>query len=157
MKKHAWLNKGVRMNKNRFAKRVTLAAGYFFLCATPGLTRAQSSPPVPAHTSHMASPAARPKSDARPTDDFAGLIYTDEQKTRIDQVHQEIKSRMDTVAKDAKLTVEQKDAMLSGYQRMERSQVFKVLTTAQQREVLKRVRARHVAEQQDRNKQSLPN
>jgi len=117
------------MNKNRFAKRVAVAAGFLFLCAAPGLTRAQSSPPSPAPTPRKTLPAARPKKDTRPTDDFAGLQYMDDQKARIDQIHQDMKSRMDAVPKDEKLTAEQRDAMLAGYQRMERSQVFKVLTT----------------------------
>lgn len=156
MKKNASLKKGMRMNKNRFAKRIAVAAGFFFLCAAPGLTRVQSSPPGPVQTPHMPSPAARPKRDTRPTDDFAGLNYTDDQKAKINQIHQDMKSRMDTVVKDEKLTAEQRDAMLKGYQRMERSQVFKVLTPVQQKEVLKRVRARRAAEQEGKKKQSLP-
>jgi len=39
---------------------------------------------------------------------------------------------------------------------MERSQVFKVLTTQQQKEVLRRARARQAAEQAEQNKQSSP-
>jgi hypothetical protein len=128
------------MNKNRFAKRVAVAAGIIFMYAVPGLTPGQSSP----------------KKDATPADDFAGLDYTDEQKARIDQIHQDMKSRMDAVGKDQKLTAEQRDAMLAGYQRMERSQVFKVLTTQQRKEVVTRVRARHVAEQAEQKKQSPP-
>jgi hypothetical protein len=139
----------MRMNKNRFAKRVAVAAGLLFLCAAPRLTRAQSSPPSPAPTPHRAPPAARPKKSTPPPDDFAGLQYTDEQQARIDQIHQDMKSRMNAVLKDEKLTAEQRDAMLAGYQRMERSQVFKVLTSAQQKEVLRRIRARHVAEQEE--------
>ena len=141
------------MNKNRFAKRVAVAAGFLFLCAAPGLTRAQSSPPSPAPTSRKTLPAARPKKDTRPTDDFAGLQYTDDQKARIDQIHQDMKSRMDAVPKDEKLTAEQRDAMLAGYQRMERSQVFKVQTTQQRKEVLRRARARRAPEQEEQKKQ----
>src|SRR5467141_4655334 len=144
------------MNKNRFAKRVAVAAGFFFLCAVPGLARAQSSPPTPAPTPHKTLPVARPKKDTRPTDDFAGLQYTDEQKARIDQIHEDMKSRMDTTAKDEKLSTEQRDAMLAGYQRMERSQIFKVLTTQQRKEVLRRVRARRAPEQEEQKKQSPP-
>jgi hypothetical protein len=143
----------MRMNKNRFAKRVAVAAGFLFLCAAPGLTRAQSSPPSPAPTSRKTLPAARPKKDTRPTDDFAGLQYTDDRKARIDQIHQDMKSRMDAVPKDEKLTAEQRDAMLAGYQRMERSQVFKVQTTQQRKEVLRRARARRAPEQEEQKKQ----
>jgi len=90
------------MNKNRFSKPVAVAAGFFFLCAAPGLTRAQTSPPTPAPIPRKTLPAVRPKKDTRPTDDFAGLQYTDEQKGRIDQIHEEMKSRMDITAKDEK-------------------------------------------------------
>jgi len=44
MKKHASLKIRMRMNKNRFSARVTVAAGFLLLCAAPGLTRAQQSP-----------------------------------------------------------------------------------------------------------------
>src|SRR2546423_11065445 len=77
----------MRMNKNRFSKPVAVAAGFFFLCAAPGLTRAQTSPPTPAPIPRKTLPAVRPKKDTRTTDDFAGLQYTDEQKARIDQIH----------------------------------------------------------------------
>ena len=144
------------MNKNRFAKQMAAAAGFFFLCAAPWLTRAQSSPPIPAPTPRQTSPAVRPKKNIPPPDDFAGLQYTDEQKAQIDQIHEDVKSRMDAVVKDKKLTAEQRDAMLAGYQRMERSQVYKVLTTQQRKEVLRRIRARHAAEQGEQSKQSSP-
>ena len=144
------------MSKNRFAKGVAVAAGFLFLFAAPGLTCPQSSPPSPAPTPHKAPPVARPKKDTPPPDYFAGLQYTDEQKARIDQIHQDMKSRMDAAATNEKLTAEQKSAMFTGYQRMERSQVFKVLTTQQQKEVLRRARARQAAEQAEQNKQSSP-
>jgi len=146
----------MRTNKNRFAKRVAVAAGFFFLCAAPGLPRAQTTPPTPAPIPRKTLPTVRPKKDTRPTDDFAGLQYTDEQKGRIDQIHEEMKSRMDITAKDEKLTAEQRDAMLAGYQRMERSQIFKVLTTQQRKEVLRRIRARHLVEQEQQKKVPPP-
>jgi hypothetical protein len=144
------------MNRNRFAKRMAAAAGFFFLCAAPGLTRTQSSPPSPALAPHKAPPAVQPQKNTSPVDDFAGLTYTDEQKARIDHIHQDIKSRMDEAAKDEKLTAEQKGAMLAGYQRLERSQVFKVLNSQQRKEVLRRIRARQAANQAEQNKQSAP-
>ncbi len=144
------------MNKNRFARRMVVAAGFLFLGAASGLTRAQSSPPSPAPTPPKTLHAAPPKKDTRPTDDFAGLQYTDEQKARIDQIHEDMKSRMDTTAKDEKLSTEQRDAMLAGYQRMERGQIFKVLTTQQRKEVLRRIRARHLVEQEQQKRVSPP-
>jgi Spy/CpxP family protein refolding chaperone len=148
------LKKRVRMNKNQFAKRLAVAAGFFFLCAAPGLTRAQSSTPRPDQTPHRASPVARPTSDTGPTDDFAGLKYTDEQQAKIDKIHQNMKSRMDVVVKDDKLIAEQKTAMIQGLQRMERSEVYRVLTTEQQATVRKALLARRAAAQAEKQKES---
>src|SRR6267143_3573932 len=141
-----------RMNKNRFAKRLAVAAGFFFLCAAPGLTRAQSSPPTPVQTRRMTSPGVRPNSDTGHGGEFAGLTYTDDQKAKIDQIHQNTKARIDVVAKDEKLNAEQKAAMIEGLQRMERGEVFKALTTEQQATVRKAMLARRAAEQAEKQK-----
>jgi len=145
----------MRMNKNQFVKRMAVAAGFFFLCATSGLTRAQSGPSSPAPAPHKPLPAPRPKNDTTQTAEFAGLTFTDEQKARIDQIHQNMKLRMDAVVKNETLTAEQRNAMIEGYRRSERSQVFRVLTSAQQKAVLERARAQRATEEQ--KQQSPPN
>ena len=92
-------------------------------------------------------------------DDFAGLNYTDDQKARINQIHEDFKARMDKVIKDDKLSPDQKGAMLQGYQHMERGEVYKVLTREQQVEVRNRILARHAEarkEQEEKNKQAVP-
>ena len=142
------------LDKNRIAKRVAVAAGFFLLCAVPALTGVQSSPSGTVQTPHMASPAALPKKSARPTDDFAGLNFTDDQKAKIEQIHKNTKARLDAVAKDEKLTPDQKEAMLEGFRRMERGEIFKILTPEQQKEVRERVKARRAAEQE--GKKRLP-
>ncbi|HUC55627.1 MAG TPA: hypothetical protein VMR90_16370 [Candidatus Cybelea sp.] len=141
------------MKKSRFA----IAAGFSLLCAAPGLTRLQSSPASPVQDPHSARPAVRPHEDTPPTDDFAGLQLTNDQKAKIDQIHQDMKSRMDVLAKNEKLTADQKGAFLEGYRRMENSQVFAVLTPEQQKEVRKRMLARRAAEQAEKKKQPPPN
>jgi Spy/CpxP family protein refolding chaperone len=145
------------MNKNRFAKPVAVAAGFFFLCAAPGLTRGQSSPSGPAQTPKLASPGTPQKKDAPPPDDFSGLTYTHEQKAEIVEIQRDTKSRQDTVAKDEKLTADQKNAMLLGYTRMEYGRVYNVLTPDQQRKVKQRIRARRAADQAEKNKQTPRN
>ena len=140
------------MNKNGFAKRVAVAAGFFFLCAAPGLIRAQSSPASPVVAPQRPSPVARSKKNMDAADDFAGLKYTDDQQAKIDEIHKNMKVRLDAVVNDKKLGPDQKGAMIQGYQRMERSAVFKVLTPEQQMIVSKRVRARRAAAQEEYNK-----
>jgi hypothetical protein len=152
------LEKRIRVNRNRFAKRLVVAAGFFFLCAAPKPGRAQSGPENPAP---RAVPMPRTQngpsaaSAKAPIDVFAGLKYTDEQKARIDQVHQNMKLRLEAVVKDDKLDADQKHAMLEGYARMERGQIFKLLAPEQQKEVLKKIRGGHEAAQGEK-KQQLP-
>ena len=144
--------KGVGMKTKRIRKQVTVAAGFLFLWWAPGLAGAQDSAPGSAPPPPLASPEARVKKESHPLDDFAGLTYTDEQKAKIDQIRQTTRQRMDLVRKDEKLTPEAKQAMLEGYQRLEISELFKVLTPEQQTEVRKKAQARR--EQQ--KKQNSP-
>jgi len=143
------------MNKNRFGKPVAFAAGLFFLCTAPGPTRGQSASPRPAQTPAAASRGAQAKRDSSPPDDFVGLHYTDEQKTEIDKIRQDMKSRKETVLKDQKLNADQKDAMVLGYTRMEYGQIYKLLTRDQKRQVQQRISARRAADQTAKNKQPI--
>jgi Spy/CpxP family protein refolding chaperone len=135
------------MNKNRLTKPVAVVGGFIFLCAVPGLARAQSAPPGPVQAPKVASSGAQVKRDSLPADDFAGLNYSPEQKTEIDQIQRSTKALMDAVVKDEKLTADQKDAMLLGYKRMEYGRVYKVLTPEQQRQVRQRIQARRAEKQ----------
>jgi Spy/CpxP family protein refolding chaperone len=141
------------MNKNRFAKTVAVAAGLIFLWVAPRLTRAQSASPGPVQTPRTASPGAQAKRDSLPADDFAGLTYTDEQKAEIEKIRLDTKSRKAVVAKDDKLTADQKDAMLLGYTRMEYGRIYKVLSPEQQRQVRQRISARRAADRAAKKKQ----
>lgn len=129
------------MNKGRLAKPVAVAAGLFFLLSVPALIRAQSSPTPPAEIPQKASPPPRSTKAQRPTDIFAGLQYTEDQKAKIEKIRQDMKSRRDAVIKDDKLSPEQKDAFFQGFDRMERSQIYEVLTPEQKTEVRKRLQA----------------
>jgi hypothetical protein len=142
------------MKKNRHTKRV--ATGLLFLCVMPGLTRAQSSTTSPMPAPPIAARVSRPMKVPSKADDFAGLNLTNDQKAQIDQVHQSMKTRRDAVIKDEKLTADQRDAMLEGYERMERGQVFNLLTTEQRKEVREKIRARQAAEQMEQKKHSPP-
>jgi Spy/CpxP family protein refolding chaperone len=137
------------MNKNRFAKPVAVAAGFIFLFAVPGLTRAQSAPPAPKVVSH----GPPPTKGSLPPDDFAGLNFTEEQKAEIAQIRRNTKSNKDAVVNDEKLTADQKDAMLLGYTRMEYGMIYKVLSPEQQRQVREKVLARRAADQAATKKQ----
>jgi Spy/CpxP family protein refolding chaperone len=143
------------MNRKRFARGVAVAAGFFFLCMAPVPACGQSNTPSPESTPPKPTPVARPQGVPSKADDFAGLKYTDEQKEKIHEIHQNFKARRDVVIKDEKLTADQKDAMLEGYARMERGEVYNMLTPEQRKEVRERIRARKAAEQ-EANKQSTP-
>lgn len=158
MNNHASLTKGTRMNMNTFGKRVVVAAGFFFLPVMAQLNRAESTPPSAEQSPRTTSPVIRPKKVTAPPDDFAGLTFTAEQKAKMEEIRKDMKRRTDAVVKDEKLTSEQKGAMLDGYRRMERIQLYRVLTPEQQLEVRKRVAARRAAERDANQKkqQSQP-
>jgi Spy/CpxP family protein refolding chaperone len=142
------------MKKDQQRKGVVI--GLLFLCVTPGLTRAQSSTPSPMPARPKAAPVSRPQRVPSKADDFAGLNLTDDQKAQVDQIHRSMETRRDAVVKDEKLTAAQREAMLDGYERMERGQVFKVLTAEQRKEVRNRILIRRAAEQAGKKKQSPP-
>ena len=144
------------MNKNRFRKLMAVAAGFILLSAAPRLTRAQSASPGAMPAPKAASQGAHAKADYS-TDDFAGLNFTDEQKAEIDKIRLDTKSRKELVAKDEKLTADQKDAMLLGYTRLEYGMIYRVLSPEQKKEVNQRNRARRAADQAAQAKQAPPN
>ena len=124
------------MSKFGFVKAV-VAAGFLFLCAAPELALGQSSQPG-------AAPAAPTKSalaprGKSPPDLLEGLTLTDDQKSKIEQIREDTKSRQAAVARDKNLDAETADAFLRGYQRNENAKILEVLTPAQQKEVRKRI------------------
>lgn len=127
------------MNKWRFAAG---GAGLVFLFGLPAIVRAQSSPPPPPATEipQKTLPPQRAKKAPAPKDIFAGLQYTDDQKAKISKIHEDMKARADAVIKDDKLDPDQKGAFLQGFERMERSKIYEVLTPEQKAEVGKRAR-----------------
>ncbi len=123
------------MNRNALVKRVAVAGGFAILCAAPGLGFGQSSP------SNAAPP--RVSSAAQPypamTDLLSGLTLTDDQKAKINQVREDVRSRLAAVAGDKKLGTDVKDAMVQGYMRIENTEILEVLTPEQQAQVRKRM------------------
>jgi len=150
------LEKGARLSESRLASQVTAAAGVFLFSAVPALCPAQSFPPGVAQAPHTTAHTARPMAAPGPADDFEGLTYTDDQQAKIRLIRQNGKLRRDAVVKDQKLSPEQREAMLQGLQRIERGQVYKVLTPQQQTEVRKRIIARQMAARSEQEKTRQP-
>jgi hypothetical protein len=128
------------MKKNRVARLSAVAAQFMILLAAPGLTRSQN-PAV-----QSVRPSAENQQDPYAAA-FAGLTYTDAQREAIGKIRQDIASRKATVLKADKLTESQKDAMVTGYTRIEYELIFKELTPAQQKQVSIRMHARRAATQ----------
>lgn len=147
--KYSQDKKELLMRTIRFVKSLAILAGVMLMFSAPGVARAfsisagegQSPTPTPA------LPGPQPNGAASPAEYFEGLEYTAEQKTQIDKIHQDAEIKRAVVAKDDKLTQDQKDAMLVGYTHLEYGSIFKVLTPDQQRQVRHRIRARKVADQ----------
>ena len=159
LQKRCTTRKCVRRNRNRVGKRVLVASGLLLLLAAPRLVGSQSNSTGASETPHEASPAAAPaRADTRPIDYFAGLTFTDDQKSKIAQIRQNAELRKGAVIKNEKLSPSRKSGMLEMLQRIEISEIFKALTPDQQTEVRKRMMARRTAEQQEQqqSKQVAP-
>ena len=144
------VSKRAVMKKRRIAESLAVAAQFMILMAAPGLTRIQNT------QSQTAKPATSSQIQQDPyADAFAGLTYSDEQKAAISKIQQDIASRKAAVVKDEKLTADQKDAMLTGYTRMEYSLIYKELTPDQKKQVSTRMRA-HRASNQAAQKTQTP-
>jgi Spy/CpxP family protein refolding chaperone len=142
------------MNTNRFAKSLTISAGFLFLFAIQGLGRTYGAPAGGVQTPTPALPGSQSDNPSSPAEYFQGLEYTPEQKAQIDKIHRDTETRKAAVEKDEKLNQDQKDAMLAGYTHLEYSSIFKVLTPEQQRQVREKIRARKAADQAAQKKQA---
>ena len=144
------------MYKIMFTNRVNFASLLFILFAAPALAGTDNKPLASNQDPHVAPQVTRPPRQAvRKADDFAGLTLSEEQKAKVDQIHKDIISRMEIVAKDPAENADQKGAMLEGLARMERNQIFQILTPEQQAEVRRKIAARHEAEKKQKQAQSL--
>ena len=144
------------MTRNRITESVAVVAGLVFLIAMPGLASAQNAQPFATYAPNGALPGTQPQSNPTPPSDFDGLTYTDEQKAEIDKIHRDTEARKAVVAKDGQLSVDQKDAMILGYSRMEYGQIFRVLSPEQQKQVRQKLTARRDAELAAKRKQAQP-
>jgi hypothetical protein len=135
------------MNNNRIAKSFVVAVAFASLFAVSAMAGAQGVHSSVVQASYASSHEIQSKGDSLPPDDFAGLSYTEEQKSELDKIHRETESNKAAVARDEKLNADQKNAMLLGYTRMEYGRTFKVLSPEQQRQVRQRILARRAADQ----------
>jgi hypothetical protein len=128
--------------KKNLGKSFAVAAQCIILSAALGLTRAQSPAP------QITQPSVPPRTPADPyAASFAGLTYTPQQKVAIGKIREDIESRKAVVRKSDQLNDDQKNAMLSGYTRMEYSLIYKELTFAQKKLVSGRLHAQGLAGQ----------
>ena len=146
--------KCVRPNRSLVGKRVLVACGFFLLLAGSRLAGSQSNSSAAPATPHPASPAAPAKAKTLPLD---GLKLTDDQKTRIAQIRQDVEERREAVIKNEGLSQDRKETILLRLHRTETREIFSVLTPDQQKEVQTRVMEQRSAEQKEhQSKQAAP-
>ena len=139
------------MKQSRIATLLAVASPFMISMAEPGLTRVQNP------SSQIVQPSASSGTQRDLyAEAFAGLTYTDEQKEAIIKIRKDIASRKAAVLKDEKLTQSQKDAMLTGYSRIEYGLIYKELTHEQQKQVSARMRALRASDQGAQDTQAPP-
>ncbi len=141
------------MIKNQLVKSTAIAVSFICLFAATRPARADGPPHSALQTPKASAPMVRQNQNSlSKDDDFAGLDLTDEQKAEMAKIRQDTDGRKALVAKDTKLSPDQKDAFILGYTRLEYGQMFRVLNPAQKKEVTKRLQARRAAEQAQQKK-----
>ena len=145
------------IRKDALLNRAVVAGGFLFLCATTGLSLAQSRAPGTATPPPTSAALARTGNPNSKPDLFAGLTLTDGQKTKIDQIRNDTMSHLAAVARDKKLSPEVMDAMIQGFRRIEYGQILELLTPDQQRVVRKRMSdLKAAAQQRQQQSQQAP-
>ena len=154
----SWNNEGPRFQTMLMKRLLFQTILFFSLVFSNHVVAAQSQSrrPDSAQIPYAASPTALPKRAPLPSDDFAGLNFTDDQKTKIDEIHRKMNLNRAIVAKAENLTADAKDAMIQGYSRIERTQLFEALTPEQKKEVLQRIHARQEAPQAKKGQVAPP-
>ena len=147
--------KCVRRNRTRVGKRVLVASALLLLLAGPRLVGSQSNSSAAPSTQHPASPAAPARANTLPLD---GLKLTDDQKTRIAKIRQHVEARREAIIKNEALNQDRKETILQRLNLIETSEIFRVLTPDQQKEVQKRIMDQRAAEQHEhhQSKQAVP-
>jgi Spy/CpxP family protein refolding chaperone len=128
--------KWIRRNRTRVGKRVLVASALLLLLAGPRLVGSQSNSSAAPSTPHTAPPAAGANAQTLPLE---GLKLTDDQKTRISKIRQHIEARKEAIIKNEALNQVRKETILQRLNLMENSEIFRVLTPDQQKEVQKRI------------------
>jgi Spy/CpxP family protein refolding chaperone len=139
--------RNVRRNRTRVEKRVLVASALLLLLAGPRLVGSQSNSSAPS-TPHTASPAAAANAETLPLE---GLKLTDDQKTRIANIRQHVEARREAIIKNGAVNQDRKETILQRLNLIETSEIFRVLTPDQQKEVQKRIADRRASEQQEQH------
>jgi Spy/CpxP family protein refolding chaperone len=139
--------KCVRWNGSFLGKPVLVASVFLFLLAASRLVGSQSNSSAAPVTPHPASA----KASTLPLD---ALKFTDDQKTKIAHIHQKAELRKESIIKNDGLTEDRKEAIIQRVHHMETSEIFRVLTPDQRKEVQKRIADQRAAAQQEAQQQS---
>ena len=133
------------MHACRF-KRPLISGAAILLFCVPGLTsQALSSTPRNLPNTAGQSPAAQKVRAIE--DELVGVKLTEDQKSKMAQIHRDYQAKIDIVSKDPGTDSDQKAAMIDGYHRLERRDIFQVLTPDQLAVVRKNILAERAANQ----------
>jgi Spy/CpxP family protein refolding chaperone len=145
--------RGLSMTRNRITKQIAVAAGLLALSFAPGISRAQSNSQPPAQDQSQAAPAAPAQHEGRMHGAMKGLNLTDEQKAQMKKIHESTKAQLDAVNKDESLTADQKEAKIHQLRHGARTQMVKLLTPEQQRQMRANVRALRASRREKQQQQ----
>lgn len=92
-----------------------------------------------AQASPSASSAAQLDTDSIANSQFAGVTFTDSQKAELRRMNHVMEDLKASIQKDKTLSEDQKDQMLAGYTRLETTDIYKMLSVDQKKELRTRM------------------
>src|SRR5580704_10541814 len=141
------------MIRNSVTKQIAVAAGFLALTFAPGISRAQSGSEPPAQDQSQAAPARPTQHEGRKHGAMQGLNLTEDQKAAMKKIHESTKAQLDAVNKDESLAADQKETKIHQLRHGARTQMVKLLTPEQQRQMRANVRALRASRREKQQQQ----
>jgi Spy/CpxP family protein refolding chaperone len=127
-------------------KRMAATVGVLALCGMPGTLRAQDAQQNSATQGQ--EQAAPMRHGGKNQDELTKLNLSDDQKTQVKKIHQDMKAQMEAVQNDTALSADQKQAKMQQIHKASHRQVKQLLTPEQRQQMKADEMARKAARQQ---------
>jgi len=131
------------MRRFRLLQQSVVTAGLLALCGLPAAVRAQDAPQGTMQAQDQAAPGRQGQDE-----ELAKLNLSDDQKTQVKKIHEDMKAKMDALRSDSSLTADEQRARAQEIRKSSHERVKQILTPDQRKQMKSDEMARKAARQQ---------